>query len=348
MRDAVLESREQLRDLRRDMELLKIQNCSRVDPSIDDLVLSTAGAPEAGAAPLTWRSAKEVMIGLCFKSQCERGKRLRDFLEAKGYEVFLFVDMKGGDLFRQQIAINALYCKAFVPLMDKAWALSDECLYEFNMALRKNMTKRTPQIIPVLCDQFEDIVGSRPEVEGFLANVNCNTIILSEDDETLAFERLHESILLKTQGIPKSRQPPTPAGTELAAETEVSPQELQVQMSMAMVEALDQQRQFENALRPALAVDVRSLHSAASPQRPKTMPRPGPGVHSHGSMPSVAYHHAASAPHAHHHQADHSSFLARPWDAGPPAAPSNTPSTTAARPFHVASNVTELFRTSVK
>lgn len=93
-------------------------------------------------------------------------------LRTAGLEVWICSDLKAGDAYREEIVVNATTARSFVCLIDKAWAESGECRFEFNTAMRTFLTKGKPIMLPVLMDPALTF-DKYPLLTGLMANTNA-------------------------------------------------------------------------------------------------------------------------------------------------------------------------------
>jgi len=98
-------------------------------------------------------------------------RELNQYIRDKGYSTWICVEMQGGNNYRDEIVVNAAGSKVLIALMNVKWADSKECRYEFNIALRANLTKGFPHIIPVIMENFD--WSSYPTLVGTMANTNA-------------------------------------------------------------------------------------------------------------------------------------------------------------------------------
>ena len=118
---------------------------------------------------------------------------LDDQLHDMAIKTFICTSMKPGVDFRQAITVNAVKCKLFIPFINESWAKSDECLFEFNCALRSYATNKTPNIIPIIIGGFSWIdVETYPDVYNITANTNC--IVLKDDNWSEVFDAITETV----------------------------------------------------------------------------------------------------------------------------------------------------------
>ena len=124
-------------------------------------------------------------VGSMNKYVCQLGEKLKTM----GISAFICTNMKPGADFRHAITVNAVKCKIFIPFINEAWAKSEECIFEFNCALRSYTTTKTPQIAPIIIGGFGWIdVLQYPDVYNITANTNC--AVLNADNWDKVFEEI--------------------------------------------------------------------------------------------------------------------------------------------------------------
>jgi len=71
----------------------------------------------------------------------ESAETLKTYLqEILGFKVFICTELKGGEMFRDEIVRAVKNCKYFIILMNEEWASSGECEDEYSLAKRLNLT----------------------------------------------------------------------------------------------------------------------------------------------------------------------------------------------------------------
>lgn len=113
----------------------------------------------------------DAMISLQCSSAEKIAKELNSFLRNKGYSTWICIEMQGGVTYREEIVVNASGSKTMIALMNVRWAESKECRYEFNIALRSQLTKGLPHIIPIVLESFD--FNTYPLITGVMANTNA-------------------------------------------------------------------------------------------------------------------------------------------------------------------------------
>jgi len=116
---------------------------------------------------------------------------------ARGYKVWLCMDMSGGMEFRREIVQAATTSRCMAPLINDPWCLSGECFYEFKVALHENLKQGSPHIVPILADPtqctLDDVQQKYPRV--FSRICNMPHIVHDETAQALAqrlIQRLEE------------------------------------------------------------------------------------------------------------------------------------------------------------
>ena len=116
----------------------------------------------------------DVFLSHHVSSMNSYASKLDEELQAAGIKTFICTSMMPGDDFRQNIIVNAVKCKIFVAFVNEAWAKSEECVTEFNCALRGFNSNKSPKIIPIIIGGFGWIdVVKYPDVFNITANTNC-------------------------------------------------------------------------------------------------------------------------------------------------------------------------------
>jgi len=119
--------------------------------------------------------------------------QLDEKLRSLGINTFICTSMKPGDDFRHSIIVNAVKCKIFVAFINELWAASEECISEFNCALRGFNVKKTPLIMPIVIGGFGWIdVEVYADVFNITSNTNC--AVLNGDDWDSVFDAMIDSI----------------------------------------------------------------------------------------------------------------------------------------------------------
>ena len=126
--------------------------------------------------------------------------RLAGKLRQFGIQSFVSTNMSAGEDYRQAITVNAVKCKVFVPFINEEWARSEECIIEFNCALRSYTTSKTPQIVPIIIGGFQWIdVVEYPDVYNITANTNC--AVLQNNDWDTVFRKIIRTIRENHPGL---------------------------------------------------------------------------------------------------------------------------------------------------
>jgi len=133
----------------------------------------------------------DVMISLNLATATDLARSFQRFIEAKGFSTWICLDASAGNQFRTDIVSAASKSAVFLAFINEAWAKSKECQFEFNVALRKNLTKGRPEIIPVIVGQFD--LDAYPAVDGMLCNTNA-LFLPNPDDSGDCFDKILHSI----------------------------------------------------------------------------------------------------------------------------------------------------------
>jgi len=123
--------------------------------------------------------ACDVMISFSVKSMVNTARKLQALLHEKGYSTWLCLDIKPGENFRDKIIENARFCNTFVPMINEDWALSKECEFEYNIALKSCNKTRKPIIVPIIIGMFD--TSQYNVIEGLLASTQV--IFVENKDE---------------------------------------------------------------------------------------------------------------------------------------------------------------------
>lgn len=118
----------------------------------------------------------------------------RSVFHSRGITTWMCTDIDGGDSYREEILANVRDAKVFLIFVNEKWAKSQECTFEFNYAMRKNLVKNTPKIMPFVIEKFD--VEKYPLVDALLAN--CQGVFLKScSSENDAFKEIMD----KLQGV---------------------------------------------------------------------------------------------------------------------------------------------------
>lgn len=139
-----------------------------------------------------------VFISLNVKSQKKSGDLLKEVLSKYGVTVFICTDLPGGVDFRNAIVEAVKRSSVFLCLINNAWALSGECLDEYNLAKRLNLTShesgrtshpshRLPSILPVAFPDLRWDQHSHVELLAASTNFICckSPVFTGKDDPTI-------------------------------------------------------------------------------------------------------------------------------------------------------------------
>ncbi|KAM7424878.1 hypothetical protein ABFA07_023620 [Porites harrisoni] len=120
--------------------------------------------------------------------------KARGVFHSRGITTWMCTDIDGGDSFRDEILANVRDAKVFLIFVNEKWAKSQECAFEFNYAMRKNLVKNTPKIMPFVIEMFD--MEKYPHVDALLAN--CQGVFLNScSSEIDAFKQIMD----KLQGV---------------------------------------------------------------------------------------------------------------------------------------------------
>lgn len=171
-------------------------------------------------------------------------------------------DIDGGDTFRNEILANVRDAKVFLIFLNEKWAKSDECFFEFNYAMRKNLTKKSPVIMPVVTENFD--MEKYPHVDALIANVQgvFLTSCPSEDQGIkTVMESLKATVPIKAAAPAqdKAKAPPKPK----AAPAKVSAAEVK-ELSSVMKSLTTKDNSLPSGKWQGYFIDNRTLHGKAS------------------------------------------------------------------------------------
>lgn len=94
--------------------------------------------------------------------------KARSVFHSHGISTWMCTDIDGGENFREEILANVRDAKVFLIFLNEKWARSDECVFEYNYAMRKNLTKKSPVIMPIVTEDFN--IEKYSHVDALLAN----------------------------------------------------------------------------------------------------------------------------------------------------------------------------------
>lgn len=136
------------------------------------------------------------MISLNVASMLPVARRLAKLLNARGVKTWMCTEMDGGVDFRKEISAAVKQCTVFVPLINEAWATSAECEFEYNFALRLNLTSkakpRLPVVIPIC---FPDLNWTGHD-HVMMLMASTNALVYSPEQEAVVFGRLADAMKL--------------------------------------------------------------------------------------------------------------------------------------------------------
>jgi len=118
----------------------------------------------------------DIMISFHVATMEEIARKLQAYLKERGFSAWICLDIKPGEDYRDKIIDSARFSKAFIPLINENWAISKECEYEYNVALRNYNKTKSPVIIPLVFGVFD--TSHYNIIEGLLATIN---VIFVED-----------------------------------------------------------------------------------------------------------------------------------------------------------------------
>jgi len=150
------------------------------------LVLSSNNELTESQPRLKSSMSCDVMISFTVKSMTNTAKKLQVFLSERGYSTWLCLDIKPGESYRDRIIENVRFCNIFVPLINEDWAISKECEFEYNIALKSFNKTRKPVIIPLIIGMFD--TSQYNITEGILATTQ---VIFVENKDENAHEMLN-------------------------------------------------------------------------------------------------------------------------------------------------------------
>jgi len=171
--------------------------------------------------PKPGRRYADVFLSHHCSSMNKYAVQLDEKLRALGINTFICTSMKPGDDFRQQIIVNAVKTKIFVAFCNEPWAKSEECISEFNCALRGFNVSGSPSIMPIIIGGFGWIdVEDYPDVFNITSNTNC--AVVNGDDWDPVFDALIDSIKDKLGITDEAVEPAEPEQEQETEEEEES------------------------------------------------------------------------------------------------------------------------------
>lgn len=147
--------------------------------------------------------------------------RARSIFHRHGISTWMCTDIDGGDTFREEILANVRDAKVFLIFLNEKWAKSQECTFECNYAMRKNLVKAKPVIMPIVTERFD--MEKYAHVDGMLANFQG--VFLSDcDDEDEGFKLVMKKLenVVPYQAAAAARPAPKPAKLSAAESKEIS------------------------------------------------------------------------------------------------------------------------------
>lgn len=94
--------------------------------------------------------------------------KARSVFHSHGISTWMCTDIEGGQTFREEILANVRDAKIFLIFLNQKWAKSAECVFEYNYAMRKYLTKKSPVIMPIVTEDFE--IEKHAHVDALMAN----------------------------------------------------------------------------------------------------------------------------------------------------------------------------------
>lgn len=142
----------------------------------------------------------DIFISVHVSSLGAAAKKLQEELEELGKKVFLSTELQAGVNYRNSISTSVKACKVFLPLMNQPWGESGECIDEFLLAKRLNLTShergatkppneaRRPVLLPIA---FPSLAPwpRYPHVE--LLSASTNFFCIKQEDLEDVVSRKH-------------------------------------------------------------------------------------------------------------------------------------------------------------
>ena len=143
---------EQLLNTRpRDIEA-ELAHPSTSVPALSPVSSPVASSPVTPVASTESADAFDVFVSLNCASSMGVAEELVTALHGAGISTWMCTSMMPGENFRRSIVERVRRCRFFVPLINSNWLGSGECEWEYNIAQRLSITKKTPQICPVFLE----------------------------------------------------------------------------------------------------------------------------------------------------------------------------------------------------
>jgi len=147
---------EQLLNTRpRDIEA-ELAHPSTSVPALSPVSSPAASSPVTPVASTESADAFDVFVSLNCASSMGVAEELVTALHGAGISTWMCTSMMPGENFRRSIVERVRRCRFFVPLINSNWLGSGECEWEYNIAQRLSITKKTPQICPVFLESTID------------------------------------------------------------------------------------------------------------------------------------------------------------------------------------------------
>jgi len=120
--------------------------------------------------------------------------KARGVFHRHGISTWMCTDIDGGDSFREEILANVRDAKVFLIFLNEKWAKSQECTFECNYAMRKNLVKSTPVIMPIVTERFD--LEKYAHVDALLANFQG--VFLSDCPNE---DQMFKAVMEKLKGV---------------------------------------------------------------------------------------------------------------------------------------------------
>ncbi|XP_078356895.1 uncharacterized protein LOC144641739 [Oculina patagonica] len=180
----------------------------------------------------------DYFLSLNVASSKKLADKARSVFHSRGISTWMCTDIHGGNTYREDIVANVRDAKVFLIFLNEKWAKSDECVFEYNYAMRKYLTKKTPIIMPVVTENFD--MEEYAHVDALLANFQ-GVFMSSCSSETEAINQIMEKLkgvvpVKAAKAVASSAAPtPKPKSAKLSA---AESKELSVVLSSKSSQAL--------------------------------------------------------------------------------------------------------------
>jgi len=141
------------------------------DLHILDIDIQQIGTKSVFDEAPTTKNKPDVMISLHCGTMKNEAFDLKKQIEANKLLPWVCLEMQGGAAMRDDINWAAMNSRCFVALINESWAKSGECKWEFNIAIRCNITQGYPAVIPVIVDNLD--FNKYSHVKAIMANTNA-------------------------------------------------------------------------------------------------------------------------------------------------------------------------------